>query len=293
MRICFLFCLFLSSLSIGAQGILPFNNSDLPVEERAQDLLQRLTLQEKVLLMCDYSSPIPRLGIKRYNWWNEALHGVGRAGLATVFPQAIGMAATFDDCAVRQAFECVSDEARAKYHHSENKEGSERYQGLTFWTPNVNIFRDPRWGRGQETYGEDPYLTSQMGLAVVRGLQGPSESKYDKLHACAKHYALHSGPEWNRHSFDVESISPRDLWETYLPAFKALVQQGGIKEVMCAYNRFEGEPCCGSNRCYIIFFVRNGDSMGLLCLTAVQSAIFILKVIMKHTLPKKLLLLLP
>ena len=124
---------------------------DLPVEERAQDLLQRLTLQEKVLLMCDYSSPIPRLGIKRYNWWNEALHGVGRAGLATVFPQAIGMAATLDDCAVRQAFECVSDEARAKYHHSENKEGSERYQGLTFWTPNVNIFRDPRWGRGQET----------------------------------------------------------------------------------------------------------------------------------------------
>ena len=248
MRICFLFCLFLSSLSIGAQGILPFNNSDLPVEERAQDLLQRLTLQEKVLLMCDYSSPIPRLGIKRYNWWNEALHGVGRAGLATVFPQAIGMAATFDDCAVRQAFECVSDEARAKYHHSENKEGSERYQGLTFWTPNVNIFRDPRWGRGQETYGEDPYLTSQMGLAVVRGLQGPSESKYDKLHACAKHYALHSGPEWNRHSFDVDSISPRDLWETYLPAFKALVQQGGVKEVMCAYNRFEGEPCCGSNR---------------------------------------------
>ena len=248
MRICFLFCLFLSSLSIGAQGILPFNNSDLPVEERAQDLLQRLTLQEKVLLMCDYSSPIPRLGIKRYNWWNEALHGVGRAGLATVFPQAIGMAATFDDCAVRQAFECVSDEARAKYHHSENKEGSERYQGLTFWTPNVNIFRDPRWGRGQETYGEDPYLTSQMGLAVVRGLQGPSESKYDKLHACAKHYALHSGPEWNRHSFDVDSISPRDLWETYLPAFKDLVQEADVKEVMCAYNRFEGDPCCGSNR---------------------------------------------
>ncbi len=158
------------------------------------------------------------------------------------------MAATFDDCAVKQVFECVSDEARAKYHHSENKDGSERYQGLTFWTPNVNIFRDPRWGRGQETYGEDPYLTSRMGLAVVRGLQGPSESKYDKLHACAKHYALHSGPEWNRHRFDVENISPRDLWETYLPAFKALVQQGGVKEVMCAYNRFEGEPCCGSNR---------------------------------------------
>lgn len=248
MRIYLFFCLFLSSLSVGAQGILPFNNPDLPVEERVEDLVRRLTLHEKVLLMCDYSSPVPRLGIKQYNWWNEALHGVGRAGLATVFPQAIGMAATFDDCAVKQVFECVSDEARAKYHHSENKDGSERYRGLTFWTPNVNIFRDPRWGRGQETYGEDPYLTSRMGLAVVRGLQGPSESKYDKLHACAKHYALHSGPEWNRHRFDVENISPRDLWETYLPAFKALVQQGGVKEVMCAYNRFEGEPCCGSNR---------------------------------------------
>lgn len=248
MRIYLFFCLFLSSLSVGAQGILPFNNPDLPVEERVEDLVRRLTLHEKVLLMCDYSSSVPRLGIKQYNWWNEALHGVGRAGLATVFPQAIGMAATFDDCAVKQVFECVSDEARAKYHHSENKDGSERYQGLTFWTPNVNIFRDPRWGRGQETYGEDPYLTSRMGLAVVRGLQGPSESKYDKLHACAKHYALHSGPEWNRHRFDVENISPRDLWETYLPAFKALVQQGGVKEVMCAYNRFEGEPCCGSNR---------------------------------------------
>ncbi|WP_278508138.1 xylan 1,4-beta-xylosidase, partial [Bacteroides nordii] len=248
MRIYLFFCLFLSSLSVGAQGILPFNNPDLPVEERVEDLVRRLTLHEKVLLMCDYSSSVPRLGIKQYNWWNEALHGVGRAGLATVFPQAIGMAATFDDCAVKQVFECVSDEARAKYHHSENKDGSERYQGLTFWTPNVNIFRDPRWGRGQETYGEDPYLTSRMGLAVVRGLQGPPESKYDKLHACAKHYALHSGPEWNRHRFDVENISPRDLWETYLPAFKALVQQGGVKEVMCAYNRFEGEPCCGSNR---------------------------------------------
>lgn len=248
MRIYILFCLFLFSLPIGAQKAFPFNNPNLSVEERVQDLLQRLTLQEKVSLMCDYSSPIPRLGIEQYNWWNEALHGVGRAGLATVFPQAIGMAATFDDCAVEQAFECVSDEARAKYHHSKNKNGSERYQGLTFWTPNVNIFRDPRWGRGQETYGEDPYLTSQMGLAVVRGLQGTPESKYDKLHACAKHYAVHSGPEWNRHSFDAEKISPRDLWETYLPAFKALVQEGGVKEIMCAYNRFEGEPCCGSNR---------------------------------------------
>lgn len=248
MKIYLFLCLFLSPFFVNAQSVLPFNDSALPVENRVQDLLKRLTLQEKVLLMCDYSSSIPRLGIKKYNWWNEALHGVGRAGLATVFPQAIGMAATFDDLAVEEAFECVSDEARAKYHHLAEQEGSERYQGLTFWTPNVNIFRDPRWGRGQETYGEDPYLTSRMGLAVVRGLQGPADGKYDKLHACAKHFAVHSGPEWNRHSFNAENISPRDLWETYLPAFKTLVQEGGVKEVMCAYNRFEGEPCCGSNR---------------------------------------------
>lgn len=151
----------------------------------------------------------------------------------------------------------------------------------------MNIFRDPRWGRGQETYGEDPYLTSQMGLAVVRGLQGTPESKYDKLHACAKHYAVHSGPEWNRHSFDAEKISPRDLWETYLPAFKALVQEGGVKEIMCAYNRFEGEPCCGSNRLLYNILREDGDLMDLSYPTAVQLVIFILKAITKHTQLKK------
>ena len=168
---------------------------------------------------------------------------------STVFPITMGMASTFDDKLVEDVFTVVSDEARAKYHnaHREGRRGV-RCEGLTFWTPNVNIFRDPRWGRGQETYGEDPYLTSRMGVAVVNGLQGPADAKYDKLHACAKHYAVHSGPEAKRHYFNAENISPRDLWETYLPAFKDLVQEADVKEVMCAYNRFEGDPCCGSNR---------------------------------------------
>lgn len=226
----------------------PYQNTNLTPEQRASDLLGRLTLEEKVSLMQNTSPAIPRLGIKAYDWWNEALHGVGRAGIATVFPQTIGMAASFDDNLVYKVFTAVSDEARAKYTKFKKSGNLQRYQGLTFWTPNINIFRDPRWGRGQETYGEDPYLTSRMGVAVVQGLQGPANMKYDKLHACAKHYAVHSGPEWNRHSFNAEDIAPRDLWETYLPAFKALVEEANVKEVMCAYNRFEGEPCCGSNR---------------------------------------------
>ena len=226
----------------------PYKNPALSPEERANDLVGRLTLEEKAALMQNTSPAIPRLGIKAYDWWNEALHGVGRAGLATVFPQAIGMGASFNNELLYDVFTAVSDEARAK-NTEFSKEGElKRYQGLTMWTPNINIFRDPRWGRGQETYGEDPYLTGQMGMAVVRGLQGPEGEKYDKLHACAKHYAVHSGPEWNRHSFNAENINPRDLWETYLPAFKDLVQKAHVKEVMCAYNRFEGEPCCGSNR---------------------------------------------
>lgn len=226
----------------------PFRDASLSPSERAADLLSRLTLEEKVGLMMDVSRPVERLGVRTYNWWNEALHGVARAGTAMVLPQSVGMAATFDDVAVEEAFTAVSDEARAKFHDGRRRQQSGRYLGLTFWTPNVNIFRDPRWGRGQETYGEDPYLASRMGVAVVRGLQGPADAKYDKLHACAKHYAVHSGPEWSRHSFNAENIEPRDLWETYLPAFKSLVQDGGVKEVMCAYNRFEGEPCCGSHR---------------------------------------------
>lgn len=226
----------------------PYKNPALAPEVRAEDLLNRLTLEEKIGLMKDVSLPVERLGIPAYNWWNEALHGVGRAGLATVFPQAIGMAASFDDELVYRAFDAASDEARAKFHEGRRNNAHKRYWGLTFWTPNINIFRDPRWGRGQETYGEDPYLTSRMGLAVVRGLQGPDTARFDKLHACSKHFAVHSGPEWNRHTFDARRIDARDLWETYLPAFKALVQEGDVQEVMCAYNRYEGEPCCGSNR---------------------------------------------
>ena len=227
---------------------LPYQNPDLTPEQRATDLLQRLTVEEKISLMQNNSPGIPRLGIRPYEWWNEALHGVARAGLATVFPQTIGMAASFNDSLVQKVFTAVSDEARAKNRAFNDQGQYKRYQGLTMWTPNVNIFRDPRWGRGQETYGEDPYLTSRMGVAVVKGLQGPDSARYDKLHACAKHFAVHSGPEWNRHSFNAENIAPRDLWETYLPAFKTLVQEADVKEVMCAYNRFEGDPCCGSNR---------------------------------------------
>lgn len=240
---------FVSTLSLSScNKKFPYQDTSLSPANRAKDIVSRLTLEEKVALMQHESPAIPRLGIKKYVWWNEALHGVARAGKATVFPQAIGMAASFNDSLLYDVFTAVSDEARAK--HTKFKEAGELniYQGLTFWTPNVNIFRDPRWGRGQETYGEDPYLTSRMGISVVRGLQGPENEKYDKLHACAKHFAVHSGPEGLRHSFNAENIAPRDLWETYLPAFKALVQKADVKEVMCAYNRFEGEPCCGSNR---------------------------------------------
>nr|WP_320058337.1 xylan 1,4-beta-xylosidase [uncultured Bacteroides sp.] len=225
-----------------------YKNPQLTPEQRAKDLLPRLTLEEKVGLMQNSSIAVPRLGIKAYDWWSEALHGIARAGNATVFPQTIGMAASFDNALLYQVFDAVSDEARAKYRQFSSAGYHGRYQGLTVWTPNINIFRDPRWGRGQETYGEDPYLTSQMGQAVVHGLQGDPNAKYNKLHACAKHFAVHSGPEWNRHTYNVENISPRDLWETYLPAFKDLVQKAKVKEVMCAYNRYEGDPCCGSNR---------------------------------------------
>ena len=188
-------------------GKSPYQDTSLSPEQRADDLLKRLTLEEKVSLMQNNSPAIPRLGIKPYEWWNEALHGVGRSGLATVFPQAIGMGASFNDSLLYEVFNAVSDEARAKTRLAREAGSYKRYQGLTFWTPNINIFRDPRWGRGQETYGEDPYLTAQLGMAVVRGLQGPEGSRYDKAHACAKHYAVHSGPEWNRHSFNAENCA--------------------------------------------------------------------------------------
>lgn len=231
-------------------GCMPvYQNKNCTPQERAEDLLKRLTLEEKVSMMMDNSKGVERLGVKPYAWWNEALHGYARSGLATVFPQPIGMAASFSPKALNNVFVAVSDEARAKSTKYTLEGSYGRYQGLTIWTPTVNIFRDPRWGRGIETYGEDPYLSGVMGVNVVKGLQCLDEGrKYDKTHACAKHFAVHSGPEWNRHEFNAENISPRDLYETYLPPFKELVIKGQVKEVMCAYNRFEGEPCCGSNR---------------------------------------------
>ena len=238
--------LILFSLGVSAQE--PYKDPKLSAEQRAGDLLKRLTLEEKVSLMQNSSPAIPRLGVKPYDWWSEALHGIARNGNATVFPQTIGMAASFDAALLFNVFDAASDEARVKYRQASLQNKFGRYQGLTVWTPNINIFRDPRWGRGQETYGEDPFLTSVMGQAVVRGLQGIPKKGYDKLHACAKHFAVHSGPESTRHKFNAENISPRDLWETYLPAFKDLVQKADVKEIMCAYNRYEGEPCCGSNR---------------------------------------------
>ena len=235
---------------------LPYQNAALSAAERADDLLGRLTLEEKVSLMMDTSPAIERLGIPQFQWWNEALHGIGRNGFATVFPITMGMAASWDDALLHKVFTAVSDEARVKAQQAKRSGDIKRYQSLSFWTPNINIFRDPRWGRGQETYGEDPYLTSKMGLAVVRGLQGMtydgqdvlSTVNYRKLLACAKHFAVHSGPEWNRHEFNVENLPERDLWETYLPAFKALVQEGKVAEIMCAYQRIDGQPCCSQTR---------------------------------------------
>ncbi|MBN1183896.1 MAG: glycoside hydrolase family 3 C-terminal domain-containing protein [Bacteroidales bacterium] len=238
----------LLAISISAQKY-PFQNPELSFEERAKDLVSRLTIEEKVALMCDQSDAIPRLGIKKFNWWSEALHGYANNDSVTVFPQPIGMAASFNDELLYEIFNAVSDEARAKYHQwlsrgNENK----RFLSLSVWTPNVNIFRDPRWGRGQETYGEDPYLMARMGIQVVKGLQGPEDAKYRKLLACAKHYAVHSGPEWSRHELNLNNVYPREFKETYLPAFKALVQEADVRQVMCAYQRLDDEPCCGNTR---------------------------------------------
>lgn len=243
---CF-FCVLAGSSTLKSQEIpYRFRDPDASIEERIENLLGLLTLEEKVGLMMNSSKPVARLGIPAYDWWNEALHGVARSGKATVFPQAIGMAATWNEPGHKQTFDIISDEARAKYNEAVKSNQRGRYYGLSFWTPNINIFRDPRWGRGQETYGEDPYLTTRLGVAAVKGLQG-NDPKYFKTHACAKHFAVHSGPEWNRHSYDA-TASGRDLWETYLPAFKALVKEANVQEVMCAYNAFDGQPCCGSDR---------------------------------------------
>ncbi|MCX2680250.1 glycoside hydrolase family 3 C-terminal domain-containing protein [Galbibacter sp. EGI 63066] len=233
-----------SEVSTEASYNFPFYDPSLSIEERVEDLISRLTLEEKSLQMMHNTPAIDRLGIPPYSYWNEALHGVGRSGKATVFPQAIGLGATFDSDLAFRVASAISDEARAKYNAAKEKGYHKQYGGLTFWSPNVNIFRDPRWGRGQETYGEDPYLTSIIGASFVRGLQGDND-KYLKAAACAKHYAVHSGPEKLRHQFNAVA-NMKDMWETYLPAFKALVD-ADVEAVMCAYNSTNGEPCCANS----------------------------------------------
>ena len=221
-----------------------FNRHQDEFRARAEKLVAQMTLEEKVFQTLYNAPAIPRLGIKSYNWWNEALHGVARAGVATVFPQAIGLAASFDEDLLEEIADTVSTEARAKFNMQQKYGDTDIYKGLTFWSPNVNIFRDPRWGRGHETFGEDPYLTSRLGVRFIEGMQGHDEN-YMKVAACAKHFAVHSGPEGIRHSFNAEA-SERDMYETYLPAFQACVEEAGVEAVMGAYNRTNGEPCCGS-----------------------------------------------
>ncbi|MFW6021948.1 MAG: glycoside hydrolase family 3 C-terminal domain-containing protein [Halanaerobiaceae bacterium] len=221
-----------------------YKNPDMPLEDRVDDLVGRMTLEEKTTQMLYYSYAIGRLDVKEYNWWNECLHGVARAGVATVFPQAIAMAATFSTERLHNVASVIADEARAKYNQFQKHEDRGIYKGLTFWTPNINIFRDPRWGRGQETYGEDPFLTSRLGVSFIKGLQG-DHPVYMKAAACAKHFAVHSGPEIERHEFDAIA-SPKDLRETYLPAFRDAVKEAEVEAVMGAYNRTNGEPCCAS-----------------------------------------------
>ena len=240
---------FCVSISVQAQS-LKYQNPNLSAKERAIDLCGRLTLEEKAQLMLDESPAIPRLGIKKFFWWSEALHGAANMGNVTNFPEPVGMAASFNPTLLYKVFDIASTEFRAQYNHRmyDLKGEDMKMRSLSVWTPNVNIFRDPRWGRGQETYGEDPYLTSVMGVQVVKGLQGPEESKYRKLWACAKHYAVHSGPEYTRHTANLTDVPVRDFWETYMPAFKALVQDAKVREVMCAYQRLDDDPCCGSSR---------------------------------------------
>ena len=239
----------LLALSATAQE-LPYKNPNLSALERAKDLCSRLTLDEKAMLMLDESPAIPRLGIKKFFWWSEALHGAANQGNVTVFPEPVAMAASWNPTLLYKCFDVASTEFRAQYNERMQRGSGEdeKFHSLSVWTPNVNIFRDPRWGRGQETYGEDPYLTSVMGVQVVKGLQGPETSKYRKLWACAKHYAVHSGPEYTRHTANLTDVSARDFWETYMPAFKTLVKDAKVREVMCAYQRLDDDPCCGSTR---------------------------------------------
>ena len=249
--IVFLVSLFLAVAALkfsagSSQTIPPYKNPALPIEKRVDDIVARLTLEEKVSQMMNAAPAIERLDIPAYEWWNEGLHGVARAGYATVFPQAIGLAATWNTDLMHQVADVISTEARAKYHEALRQNQHGRYQGLTFWSPNINIFRDPRWGRGQETYGEDPYLTSRLGVEFVKGLQG-DDPRYFKVIATPKHYAVHSGPEPERHSFDAKAIE-RDLQETYLPAFRATIVEAKADSVMCAYNRTNTEPCCANKK---------------------------------------------
>ena len=245
MNYTFLLLLLIVSPFLGiSQTRYQFQNTNLSTQERVESLLSEMTLQEKIDQMRYEAPAIDRLGIPQYNWWNESLHGVARAGYATVFPQSISIAASWDTDLILQVANVISDEGRAKYHEFLRRGMHGIYQGLTFWSPNINIFRDPRWGRGHETYGEDPYLTGQMGLQFVKGLQG-DDPKYLKVVATAKHFAVHSGPEPLRHEFDA-SVSERDLRETYLPAFRTLVVEGGVYSVMGAYNRLHGQACCAS-----------------------------------------------
>ncbi len=239
-----MFVLNLLAINTFAQENPAFKNPNLPIEQRVDDLVSRMTIDEKISQLMDSSPAIERLGIPEYNWWNESLHGVARAGYATVFPQSISIASSWDRQLIYDVANVISDEARAKHHEYLRRGQHGMYQGLTFWSPNINIFRDPRWGRGHETYGEDPYLTSQLGLKYVKGLQG-TDPKYLKVIATAKHFAVHSGPEPSRHQFNAET-SDIDLYETYLPAFRALVQEGNVYSVMGAYNRFRGESCSAS-----------------------------------------------
>jgi len=226
----------------------------LPIEQRVLNMVSEMTLDEKVSQMVHKAPLIDRLKIPEYNWWNECLHGVARAGNATVFPQAIGLAASWDRDLLKRVAEVISDEARAKHHHAKKKGNFKRFYGLTFWSPTINIFRDPRWGRGQETYGEDPYLTGEMGATFIKGLQG-NDPYYLKLIATPKHFAVHSGPENIRHHFNV-NVTKKDMAETYLPAFKKCVIDGKACSIMTAYTRLNGQPC-SANKTLLIDILRN------------------------------------
>ena len=229
---------------VKAAAAMPFRNPALPISRRVNDLVSRLTLEEKVSQMIDRAAAIPRLDIPAYNWWNEGLHGIARSGYATMFPQAIGNAASWDVPLVHSIGAVVSTEARAKYNDAVLHNNHDRYYGLTIWSPNINIFRDPRWGRGQETYGEDPFLTATLGTAFIQGIQG-DDPKYFRAIATPKHYAVHSGPESTRHEANIDP-SPHDLWDTYLPAFQAAITQGKADSIMCSYNAVDGVPACAS-----------------------------------------------